>query len=303
MLGDIPYPIRPVVLDRDTCFFLPGDFLDDYVDPVKALQDFMLIDIFSFKNGKYLPQTEGFRQIVHFAKDYLRSDSEKLKKLYFHNVSHTFHPVKGVLSVALKLAIIDGLTYNNVIYERIGLASALHDIGNIVERQRHESISIEDSRGKLLELGYDNDMINGIALCIHSTAIDYENGAARRQVGCREAKIVSDADLSNPGFYDVTNLAFESIKIWLELDCFDIHNFANRGTDFTHNFFESIGEYYTGAAQFMFSQKRKENMKNLQPEIERIMALCGDSREHLQRLIHEEDDRIAALSTLQKPRT
>lgn len=295
MLGDIPFTIRPVFLDRETCFFLPNDFVREYNDPERALKDFMLIDIYRFMDGKYLPQSQGFRQTVEFAKNYLKRDEEMLKKLYFHNEAHTFHPVKGVVSVALKLAIIDGVSYTDQAYERIGLASALHDIGNIVQRQLHEQISVNDSREMLVNLGYDDDMIKGIACCIHSTEINYEDGVPKRKVCSRDAKIVSDADLSNPGFYDVTNFAFESIKIWLELEKFGIEEFAKKGIDFTFGFFESIGDYYTGAARCLFSDNRIKNMKGLKDEVIRIMTHCQNDPNILQSMIVEEDKRMLNL--------
>ena len=298
MLGDIPFPIRPVVLDRDTCFFLPSDFVSEYDDPERALREFMLIDIYQYKDGKYLPQSKGFAAIMEFAQHYLKQDQNKLEKLFFHNEVHTFHPIKGVVSVALKLAIIDGVSYTDRSYERIGLASALHDIGNIVQRQLHEQISIDDSREMLYELHYDDEMISGIASCIKSTEIDYSEGCPKRKVHSREAKIVSDADLSNPGFFDVTNFAFESIKLWLELGKFDITEFVEKGAEFTHCFFNSIGDYYTGAARFLFSQNRAQNMANLQTEIERIMKLCDGDEIRLKAMLLDDDKRLMKLSAV-----
>jgi hypothetical protein len=243
-----------------------------------------------------LPRTEGFAATLEFAKNYLKRDQEKLKKLFFYNEVHTFHPVKGVVSVALKLAIIDGVSYTDRSYERIGLASALHDIGNIVERQLHEQISIDVSRELLRDLEYDDEMIDGVACCIKSTEIDYASGCPRRNVGSREAKIVSDADLSNPGFYDVTHFAYESIKLWLELNKFDITEFTVKGADFTKNFFKEIGDYYTGAARFLFSENKLKNMCNLQQEIERIMKDCKNDMTILQKMIQLEDHRYQILT-------
>lgn len=296
MLGDIPFPIRPVVLDRETCFFLPSDFVSEYEDPERALREFMLIDIYQFKDGKYLPQSDGFKATLEFAQNYLKRDEGMLQKLFFHNEAHTFHPIKGVVAVALKLAIIDGVCYKDSSYERIGLASALHDIGNIVQRQLHEQISIDDSRQMLIDLGYDREMVSGIACCIRGTEIDYTDGVPLRKVGSREAKIVSDADLSNPGFYDVTNFAFESIKLWFELDKFDISEFTQKGADFTNKFFNNIGDYYTAAARCLFSENRTKNMQSLQKEIERIMYSCNGNTELLQDMILQDDKRIIELA-------
>lgn len=298
MLGDISYPLRPVVIDQESCFFLPSDYVANTKDPVASLHEFMTLDIFSYKNGRYLPQSESFMEIVAFAKDYLLQDEEKLEKLYFHNVCHTFNPVKGVLSVALKLAIIDGIAYTDKCYERIGLAAALHDIGNIIERQEHEQISIDVSHGKLVELGYSQEVIDSVACSIYSTAIDYSDNVAKRQVGSREAKIVSDADLSNPGFYDVNNFATESIKIWLELDLFDISEFETTGVSFTRQFFDSLGDYYTSAARLLFSDKRRSNLGLLQEEIKRLLKKANHDRDRLIDLVTATDSRIASLSAI-----
>ena len=69
----------------------------------------------------------------------------------------------------------------------------------------------------------------------------------------------------------MTNFAFESIKLWLEVGKFDFTEFVVKGAEFTHCLFNSIGDYYTGAARFLFPKNRKQNMANLQTEIERIM--------------------------------
>ena len=123
-----------------------------------------------------------------FAQHYLKQDQNKLEKLFFHNKVDTFTPVKGVVAVALKLAIIYGVSYTDRSYERIGLASALYNIGNIVQRQLHEQISIDDSREMLFELKYDEEMISGIASCIKSTEIDYSKGCPKREVHSRGEK-------------------------------------------------------------------------------------------------------------------
>ncbi|MCC2604076.1 HD domain-containing protein [Planctobacterium marinum] len=297
MFGDISYPLRPVVIDQETCFFLPADYVANNQDPVASLHEFMTLDIFSHNNGQYLPQSESFLEIVAFAKTYLQQDEDKLKKLFFHNVCHTFHPVKGVLSVALKLAIIDGISPTDQCYERIGLAAALHDIGNIIQRQEHEQISIDVSYKKLVELGYSQSVIDSVACSIYSTAIDYKDNIAKRQVGSREAKILSDADLSNPGFYDVNNFATESIKIWLELDLFAMSEFETTGVEFTRQFFTSLGGYYTRAAAFLFSDKRRTNLRLLGPEIKTLMKKADYSQEKLVELVLSTDQRIASLTT------
>ncbi|WP_338292621.1 HD domain-containing protein [Planctobacterium marinum] len=240
-----------------------------------------------------MPQSSAFHDVVEFAKSYLRSDEEKLSKLYFHNECHTFHPVKGVLSVALKLAIIDGMSYTDEAYERIGLAAALHDIGNIVERQEHEQISIDVSRNKLIQLGYDRQMIEAIACCIYSTAIDYSDGLVRRTVGSREAKIVSDADLSNPGFLDVTNFAAESIKIWLEMDEFGIEDFSTTGVALTKTFFNQIGDYYTGTARHLFSERRQKNLAGLEKAVEQLLNKANYSEQTLIQILSELDKTLS----------
>jgi hypothetical protein len=48
-----------------------------------------------------------------FAQHYLKQEQNKLEKLFFHNDVQTFNPVKGVVAVALKLAIIDGVSYTD----------------------------------------------------------------------------------------------------------------------------------------------------------------------------------------------
>lgn len=292
MLSNNSFPIKPVIIDKNSCFFLPSDYEYEHANGARAIKEFMLLDIFAYQDGRYLPQSQGFKETVKFAKGYLRSDEERLKQLHFHNVNHTFHPVKGVLSVGLKLAIIDGIPHDQGTYERIGLACALHDIGNIVQRQRHEKISIDESHHKLLDLGYEKVMIDGIASAIYGTAIDYVDGNPYRLVGSREGKIVSDADLSNPGFYDVTNFAFESIKIWLEMKEFGVEEFRTKGPQFTLQFFDDIGDFHTGAARFAFDENKRTNMEKLEGEIHRIMDEAQDSLPNLMAMIKADDERM-----------
>lgn len=290
--------IVPINIDSETCFFVPKEFISSNMKADTVLQRFMHTDIFTYRGGILLPQNKRFQEVLKFAKTYLMRDKTRLSRLHFHNESHTFHPVKGVISVALKLAIIDGFYNIPESYERIGLAAALHDIGNIVQRQKHEQISIDDSHQLLKELGYEQQSLEAIADCIRSTEIDYRDNCPARKVLSREAKIVSDADLSNVGFCDVTNFAFESIKLWLELEQIPLSRFAQEGPDFTLRFFTAIGDFYTGAARFLFSNNRRKNMQVLRRETTHIMTKCAGNLSHLMTMIQANDDRIAASATL-----
>jgi len=275
---------------------LPSDCDGLYLNSDVAVQQFLLIDIFAFQNGRLLPPSPRFGKVMLFAKNYLKKDQARLRKLCFHNEAHTFHPVKGVVSVALKLAILEGIDVDDERYEIIALSAALHDIGNIVQRQKHEQISIDDSRGTLRTLGYNQRIINAVADCIYSTEIDYQSGAPKRQIKSETAKIVSDADLSNPGFHDVTNFAFESIKLWLELGEFSIEEFASKGPALTRFFFENIGGYYTAAAKRLLQKRRDKNLLTLETEVARIMNQCRGEPEQLFAMIAADDERISQLA-------
>ncbi len=286
--------LTSVRIDKDTYFFLPTDFADEHGRDEAALRSFMRLDIFSFNDGCYLPKSTGFSETMAFAKEYLQSDEARLAQLFFHNISHTFHPVRGVLPVALKMAIIDGVPSDQRNYECIALAAALHDIGNIVQRQKHENISVDQARLKLTELGYDQCMIEGVANCIYSTAIDYQSGCPSRVVGSRDAKLLSDADLSNPGFHDARYFAIESIKLWLELDLINIDQFAEQGVDFTLAFFDSIGDYHTSVARYLFGQQKQQNMLQLRQQTASILTEANGSLEGLKAVIASEEKRMMA---------
>lgn len=284
--------LTSVCLDKDTYYFLPSDYALEHGRDEEALRKFIKINIFEYKDGAYLPQTIGFWNILNFAKQYLQSDQEKLSKLYFHNLHHTFHPVRGVIAVALKMAIVDGTPPVQDNYECIGLAAALHDIGNIVQRMRHEKISVDTAKEKLRELEYDSKLIDCIENCIYSTAIEYNGDVPRRVVGSRDAKLLSDADLSNPGFYDARYFAMESIKLWLELGNIDLQEYATKGVEFTRAFFEDIGDYHTSVAKFLFGAQRRHNMDNLKTATISILEEADYSLDNLKRLIDQEDERL-----------
>lgn len=284
--------LTSVRLDKDTYYFLPSDFALEHGRDEAALRKFIKINIFDYKDGAYLPQTIGFWNILNFAKQYLQGDQEKLSKLYFHNLNHTFHPVRGVIAVALKMAIIDGTPPDQDNYECIGLAAALHDIGNIVQRMRHEKISVDTAKGKLRELEYDSKLIDCIENCIYSTAIEYNDDVPSRVVGSRDAKLLSDADLSNPGFFDSRYFAMESIKLWLELGNFDLEAYATEGVKFTRQFFEDVGDYHTSVGRFLFGEQRRNNMQNLEAATLAILQEADYSIEQLKRIIEQEDERL-----------
>ncbi|XOV79436.1 MAG: hypothetical protein ACFHVJ_00385 [Aestuariibacter sp.] len=292
MHGELAFPLHSVELDSRHQFFLPEAYVAEFGADDVALKRFIEMDLFAFRDGELLPQSDAFQQVLSFAKDYLKTDAQKLESLHFHNHVHTFHPVKGVIAVALKLAILDGIPCQFEGYERIGLAAALHDIGNIVQRQRHEQISVNVSRDLLVDLGYQEDMIRAVSDCIICTAIDFSTGIPQRVVCSREAKILSDADLNNPGFSDVSNFAFESIKLWWELDFFNIKDYPTKGVELTKKFFSDIGDYYTDAARYLFSPIKRQNMAALQAEVSRIMQQCQFDYDKLELLIKENDSRF-----------
>lgn len=294
MQSNIAFPLHCVEITPQQHFFLPEHFVAEFGADEAALRQFIELDIFSYRNGQLLPQSEAFHSVLSFAKDYLKTDEEKLEALHFHNHVHTFHPVKGVIAVALKLALLDGIPTEFEGYERIGLAAALHDIGNIVQRQRHEQISVNVSRELLVDLGYGDDMIRAVSDAIFCTAIDFSTGKPQRVVCSREAKILSDADLNNPGFDDVTNFAFESIKLWWEMDLFPIEDYPGKGVELTLKFFNDIGDYYTEAARFLFSDVRQNNMLALQAEVSKIMQQCQFDFKKLNQLIEANDKRFIA---------
>lgn len=291
MQGDLAFPLHPVEVEGGLHCFLPEAFVAEYGADDAALKTFLKLDIFAYRHGELLPSSDAFHKVLCFAKDYLKTDAHKLETLHFHNIAHTFHPVKGVVAVALKLAILDGIPSQYDGFERIGLAAALHDIGNIVQRQRHEQISVNVSRDLLVDLGYGEDFIQAVSDSIICTAIDFSTGVPQRIVCSREAKILSDADLNNPGFDDVTNFAYESIKLWRELDLFDIHCYSSKGVEFTLKFFDDIGDYYTDAARYLFSPARKANIKALRTEVERILLQCQYDYKKLESLIQDNDQR------------
>jgi hypothetical protein len=96
---------------------------------------------------------------------------------------------------------------------------------------------------------------------------------------------------NNPGFGDVSNFAFESIKLWWELDFFGIEDYPTKGVEMTRKFFHDIGDYYTGPARFMFTPVRKHNIAALESEVVRIMQLCQFDYQKLAALIKENDAR------------
>jgi hypothetical protein len=186
MQGELAFPLHSVEIDTSNQFFLPEAFVAEFGVDEAALKRFMDMDLFAYRDGELLPQSAAFNKVLNFARDYLKKDAQKLEALHFHNHAHTFHPVKGVIAVALKLAILDGIPSRFESFERIALAAALHDIGNIVQRQQHEQISVDVSRDFLLLVGYGEDMVRAVSDCIYCTAIDFSTGIPQRVVCSRE---------------------------------------------------------------------------------------------------------------------
>ena len=147
------------------------------------------------KNPEYKPYTQRLKIIHDYINDLLRN--ELPQGIKYHNADHTLHPIKGVVAVANRIAVEEGVSEND--RELLLTAAYFHDTGFIREYEKNESIAARMA-GRILKLiGYKPNEIKKIQRLILSTDMDIKPETHLEKILC-------DADFDNLGRKDFMQL-------------------------------------------------------------------------------------------------
>lgn len=140
---------------------------------------------------KYTPHTARLKIVDRYIRELFRD--ELPGSIKFHDANHTLHPTKGVVAVANRIAISEGISDTD--RELLITAAYFHDTGYIREYDKNEPIAARMA-GRILRLiGYKPNEIEKIQKMILSTDLD-------REPETHVEKILCDADLDNLGRED-----------------------------------------------------------------------------------------------------
>jgi uncharacterized protein len=143
----------------------------------------------------YTPHTPRLRIVDQYIRDLFRD--ELPSSIQYHDANHTLHPTKGVVAVANRIAISEGIAEHD--RELLIAAAYFHDTGFIREYDKNEPIAARMA-GRILKLiGYSSSEIEKIQRMILSTDLDKEPKT-------HAEKILCDADLDNLGREDFLSL-------------------------------------------------------------------------------------------------
>jgi predicted metal-dependent HD superfamily phosphohydrolase len=144
---------------------------------------------------KYTPHTPRLKIVDQYIRDLFRD--ELPGSIKFHDANHTLHPTKGVVAVANRIAISEGISEDD--RELLITAAYFHDTGYIREYDKNEPIAARMA-GRILKLiGYKPNELEKIQRMILSTDLD-------REPKTHVEKILCDADLDNLGREDFLRL-------------------------------------------------------------------------------------------------
>ena len=144
---------------------------------------------------KYTPHTPRLKIVDQYIRDLFRD--ELPGSIKYHDANHTLHPTKGVVAVANRIALSEGISEND--RELLITAAYFHDTGYIREYDKNEPIAARMA-GRILKLiGYKSSEIEKIQGMILSTDLD-------REPKTHVEKILCDADLDNLGREDFLRL-------------------------------------------------------------------------------------------------
>jgi predicted metal-dependent HD superfamily phosphohydrolase len=143
----------------------------------------------------YTPHTHRLKIVGQYIRELFRD--ELPGSIKFHDSNHTLHPTKGVVAVANRIAISEGISEAD--RELLITAAYFHDTGYIREYDKNEPIAARMA-GRILKLiGYKPKEIEKIQSMILSTDLD-------REPKTHVEKILCDADLDNLGREDFLRL-------------------------------------------------------------------------------------------------
>jgi len=205
---------------------------------------------------RYTPHTTRLKIVDNYIRELFRE--ELPGSIKFHDSNHTLHPTKGVVAVANRIAISEGITETD--RELLITAAYFHDTGYIREYDKNEPIAARMA-GRILKLiGYKPKEIEKIQKMILSTDLD-------REPKTHVEKILCDADLDNLGRDD-----------FLHLDGRLREGRRARGVDVSDDLKWYRGtlklmenhQYYTQSQKELREKGKQKNIKRLLNKLEKI---------------------------------
>jgi len=190
---------------------------------------------------------ENIDKVKEYVFDFLKHGTPP--HLKYHNLRHT----EQVYEAGIKIAKLENISKNDM--RLLETAILFHDLGNIVQRQGHETISTKMANNILPAFGYNNSEIEQVSGIILATEYPQK---PQSHLG----EIMADADLSLMGYnswgkeidgYRI-ELGQEDLKQWYK---------GQKGFLTNHNWF-------TNAAKTLFDKQKKENIIYCEKQIMKL---------------------------------
>jgi predicted metal-dependent HD superfamily phosphohydrolase len=174
---------------------------------------------------------------------------------YYHNLSHTLDVVES----SIEIGIGEKLSPDEM--EMVQIAAWFHDIGYIEKPEGHEEVSAMYAGNFLNEENYPIDRIEKIVGCIFATKVPQKPKTKLEQVVC-------DSDLNHLGGekFSVRNDYFRKEQEYYRNRKMTESEWLSSTIDFM-----TRHHYHSGYAINNFSDTKKENIKDLQQQLDLIL--------------------------------
>ena len=174
---------------------------------------------------------------------------------YYHNLSHTLDVVES----SIEIGIGEKLSPDEM--EMVQIAAWFHDIGYIEKPEGHEEVSAMYAGNFLNEENYPVDRIEKIVGCILATKVPQKPKTKLERVVC-------DSDLNHLGRekFSVRNDYFRKEQEYYRNRKLTETEWLTSTIDFM-----TRHHYHSGYAISNFSDIKKENIKELQHQLDLIM--------------------------------
>jgi predicted metal-dependent HD superfamily phosphohydrolase len=205
---------------------------------------------------RYKPHTSRLKIVDQYIRELFRD--ELPDGIKFHDANHTLHPTKGVVAVANRIAISEGIS--EIDRELLITAAYFHDTGYVREYDKNEPIAARQAGRILKMIGYKPNEVKKIQKMILSTDLD-------REPKTHIEKILCDADLDNLGRDD-----------FLHLDGRLREGRRARGVDVSDDLKWYSGtlqlikkhQYYTQSQKKLREKGKQKNLKKLLNKMENV---------------------------------
>jgi len=192
--------------------------------------------------------------VERFVKEVLE---EKLTKQHvFHNPAHTFMVKDACIILS------DHMNLSEVDREVLIIAALFHDVGYTEAYKGHEEVSIRIATQFLTNQQYDFEKQKRIIACIDATKAGNEPQDLL-------SKLLKDADLGNLGEKNYMELAGNLRSEWAYFldQKYNEVDWLNLNIDFLSNH-----KYHTKAAEEIFGEQKKQNIKTMKKLLKKDKA-------------------------------